>query len=71
MALVAFILVIVGLLNIFGRDFIWWFTRIGHDLNGVYARRTPTWDRGRIVLGTIMAMVGVVMLIREALIALF
>jgi hypothetical protein len=65
MGFVAVILIIIGLLNVFARDLVWKITAVSKGMEGVQLQRTPAWDTRQIGAGLALAVLGVILIVRE------
>jgi hypothetical protein len=63
MEIVAVILIIAGLGNLFAGDLVWEMTKFNNDLEGRVSERSETWEGGRIGSGCVMLVVGIIMII--------
>jgi hypothetical protein len=51
--------IVVGILNIFAKDFVWELTAFGNRLDGKASERTDTWKIGTTLMGIGLVVVGV------------
>ena len=65
MAFVAVIMIIIGVLNVFARDLVWKLTSVSNGMEGVASQRTRAWDIRRIGAGLALALLGIIILVRE------
>ncbi len=56
------VLIIIGLLNIFAKDFVWELTAFGNRLEGERSERTGTWNVGSTFTGIALIGVGIFLL---------
>jgi hypothetical protein len=55
--------IIMGLLCIFARDFMWELKQFGNQWKGVSSERTEAWDFGTVVGGIAAVILGVAVLV--------
>ena len=53
-------LVVVGLLAIFAKDFMWGLTQFSNEMKGQASDRTDTWDSTTTLAGGFLVVVGVI-----------
>lgn len=61
--LAAVFFIIVGLLCVFARDFMWALTQFSNQWKGVKSERTELWDFGTVVGGVAAVILGTVVLV--------
>ncbi len=56
------IMIVLGLLSIFARDFFWRWEKFGDALRGKRAERTGVWDLWQILKGVLIIAFGLALL---------
>ena len=64
MNILGILLVIIGIINIFGKDIAWELTSFQNRLEGERSERSGTWEVGSTIGGLIFAGVGLYLLFR-------
>jgi hypothetical protein len=59
MVLAGIFVIVVGILNIFAKDFVWELTAFGNRLDGKASERTDTWEIGTTLMGIGLVVAGV------------
>ena len=62
MQVVGFLIIIIGLLSIFARDFFWKTERFSDLLRGKRTERTAVWDMWQVLKGVLAIIVGLALL---------
>lgn len=57
------LLILVGLLSLFARDFLWAVTEFFNSLQGRASERSDIWEYGTIVAGVAFLILGLLLLL--------
>ncbi len=57
------LLVGMGCLCVFAKDFVWELTQFNHEMRGVASERTDTWDTTTTISGVVAILLGVVVIV--------
>jgi hypothetical protein len=55
--------IVIGLLLIFAKDFVWQLTQFRNETQGVASDRTDTWDTTTTIGGIALALLSVIVLV--------
>jgi UPF0716 family protein affecting phage T7 exclusion len=58
--LICIAVVVLGLLAIFAKDFMWGLTQFSNEMKGVASDRTDTWDTTTTIAGIVLVLAGVI-----------
>lgn len=61
--LISSFLIIVGLLNVFAKDFVWERTKAANRAEGIASERTASWETMTTVSGIIFIIAGFITLV--------
>jgi len=58
--LICIAVIVLGLLAIFAKDFMWGLTQFSNEMKGVASDRTDTWDATTTIAGIFLVAVGII-----------
>ena len=58
--LICIAVIVLGLLAIFAKDFMWGLTQFSNEMKGVASDRTDTWDTTTTIAGIFLVVVGII-----------
>ncbi len=58
--LASLVLIVIGLLCLFAKDFMWEWTQRNNEMKGVASERTDAWDQTTTIGGVVAIVLGIV-----------